>query len=450
MTHGSPVDSPVKTAAISRVIIGFCAVFLAVCGLAACSSKHSACNPNACAAGARCVQDECRAACTNANASTVCAAGQSCALWGFDDGTQGTYCVVLPGGMAQGGSAGSAGSGGASSVSTKCSANADCDPSHGAFCVGGACQLACSSHFDCQGLGECLSGHDSDGTSGHYCDLSKPQKPGQFYTSCPNGTECDSANGFLCLGAGADDLDAYCTNDCTTDESCADGFTCEPIVRAPCSDDCHLTGNPKDRSCIPSAQIGDGKPYQCGSNGVTRNVCRPRRFCNSCQTDADCLATPNQICAADQSGEKICTQLCDLKNPSCPWGNAGICGMFDASLGVATCAHKFGKCAGTGKSCEPCETSADCGAKGACTSSSFTGEHWCVDFSVACSCGSNADANGLCTGGGCPMSPSGLTMQCEDDPATTGSSTGICVGANTQSGVLASTSSPQDGCWPSL
>jgi len=390
------------------------------------------------------VQDACRPACTTDNASTVCAAGQSCALWGFDDGTQGNYCVALPGSTPDGG----AGSGGSPAVGAKCSANADCDATRGEFCVSGECRLACSSHFDCQGLGECSNGSDADGASGHYCDLSKPQKPGQFYTSCPNGSECDAANGFFCVGAGAGDLDAYCTDDCTSDTTCAAGFTCEALVRTPCSNDCNLTGNPKDRMCVPSDQIGDGKPYQCSAHGVTRNVCRPRKFCSSCQTDADCLAAPNQLCAADQSGEKICTTLCDPKHPSCPWGTAGTCGMFDANVGLATCAHKFGKCAGTGKSCEPCVTDADCGSKGVCTGSSFTGEHWCVDLSVSCSCDGNADANGLCTGGGCPMTPGGLAMQCEDNPATTGSKTGICIGANTQNSLSLSPASPQNGCWP--
>jgi hypothetical protein len=400
-----------------------------------------ACDESKCASGQRCVQEACRPSCSPSTANTDCSAGQSCALWGFPDGTQGNYCVVLPGA-----DAGSAGSEGGVAVSKPCSANSDCAAAQGEFCVSGSCRLSCFSHFDCQSLGECTSGTDTDGNAGHYCDLSKPEKPGQFYTSCPAGTECDAANDFFCVGAGADDLDAYCTTDCASDDTCAPGFACTPLTRAPCNDDCGLTGTPKDRMCVPSAQIGPGQPFQCGSHGVTRNVCRPRRFCTSCESDADCLAAPNQICAADQSGAKICTELCDPSVPSCPWGNASICGVWDQDLGVATCAHRFGNCVGDGKSCDPCEKDADCGSNGACTESTFTGEHWCVDFDATCSCDGLTETNGLCTGGGCPASPSGLELECQVPSAT--ASAGICVGANTVSGFLASASSPQTGCWP--
>jgi hypothetical protein len=405
----------------------------------ACSKSASTCDESKCASGERCVQNACRPACST---DPDCGAGQNCRGWAFPDGTQGQYCVVLPGSDA------GTGDGASAPVSAKCAANADCATGQGEFCVGGLCRLACTSHFDCQGLGECTNGTDSDGNTGHYCDLSLPQKPGQFYTHCPSGTgaECDMTNDFFCVGAGADDLDAYCTTDCSDNTTCAPGFACTPLVRSPCDNDCGLTGTgKKDLQCVPSDQIGPGLAFQCGNHGVVRNVCRPQEFCTSCASDVDCLAVPNQICAADQSGAKICTELCNTTHPSCPWGSAAVCNVWDPVLGLATCAHRFGKCVGTGKGCEPCEKDSDCGTQGVCTVSTFTGEHWCVDFSVSCSCDGNADENGLCTGGGCPKSPSGLQMLCEDDPATTGSSTGICVGANTVSTVL---TSPQTGCWP--
>jgi hypothetical protein len=412
-----------------------------------CASKKAACDEAACATGQRCVEDACRPSCTT---STDCSTGQSCALWGFADHTQGLYCVVLPSSDA-GRSSSDAGTDAATNlvpVGAKCQANTDCPTAQGEFCVSGTCRLACSSHFDCQGAGECTNGTDTDGNAGHYCDLSLPQKPGQFYTSCPSGTgsECDAANDFFCIGAGPDDLAAYCTTDCTDDSSCATGFACAPLTRNPCEPNCNLTGNNQDPMCVPTDQIGAGEPYQCGAHGVTRNVCRPNRFCTSCTADADCLAVPNQVCAADESGAKICTQLCDPVHPSCPWGSAAKCGIWDQALGASTCEHRFGKCVGTGKSCEPCEKDADCGSNGACTESSFTGEHWCVDLSLSCSCNGNTDENGLCEGGGCPLSPSGLQIECDDDPAVTGSSTGICNGANVTAAVLGA--SPQQGCWP--
>ena len=285
---------------------------------------------------------------------------------------------------------------------------------------------------------------DAEGLSGHFCDPGQTQKPGQFYTRCAAGTECDAANAFFCVGAGAGDLDAYCTTDCTNDTSCAPGYACTPLVRPPCQDICDLQGNPKDRQCVPSDQIGVGKPFQCGERGVTRNACRPRKFCSPCESDADCLAVGNQICAKDESGTKICTQLCDLKHPSCPWGTAAKCGVWDADLKQATCAHRFGQCRGSGKSCEPCLQDSDCGAQGVCTGSNFTGERWCVDFTVSCGCDAAADSNGICTGGGCPESPSGLSLMCVDSTPNTPNSA-YCNGANS---ATALGSSPQTGCWP--
>ncbi len=340
------------------------------------------------------------------------------------------------------GTAGSTSS--SSSGSRKCSANAQCDADKGEFCVAGTCRLACQTHYDCQGFGECLSGTDTDGGTGHYCDLSHPQKPGQFYTRCPNGdADCDATNGFLCIGAGDGDLEAYCTVDCTADAACADGYACTPLIRPPCATACGVAGVPKDRQCVAADQIGDGKPYQCGTRGPTRNVCRPRKFCNTCSTDADCFASANQVCAADGSGGKICTQLCDLQHPSCPWGNAAQCSVVDPDLNVATCSHRFGSCTGTGKSCEPCLKDADCSSNGACTASEFTGEHWCVSFADSCTCGKDADANGTCTAHGCPLTPGKLEMQCIDN--STSGSKGVCLGANTATGLGAS---PQTGCWP--
>jgi len=452
------VAPPVKLRPFSRTSPGRCtprrarlvALSLLLCGLlfVGCSKDtchgtlvgsqcQPACDDSQCLAGARCVQNECRPSCQT---DSTCTSGEVCRLWGFGDGTRGNYCVVLPSTSTP-----EAGTPEAGSPTGKvCTTNADCAADPGLACVAGTCRVLCTSHADCAGLGECLAGTDTDGANGYYCDLSKPQPSGQFYAHCPNGNECDANSGFSCVGSGAGDLDAYCTRDCTDDSTCADGFYCAPINRSPCSNVCNLTGVPKDPNCVPSDQIGDGKAYQCGSRGVTRTVCRPREFCTSCTTDADCFAVPNQVCAKDQSGAKICTQLCDPKHPSCPWGDAATCGTWDSDLGQATCAHRFGKCVGTGKGCEPCLRDGDCGTKGVCTSSSFSGEHWCVDLSVTCDCAGTFDSTGTCTGGGCPSAPSGLDMLCIGDP--TSAIVGKCVGANTAS--IGLSTDMRSGCWP--
>ena len=425
--HGSPVDRPVKSSAFFRMVSGPASRL----GITPFASRTARLAPRFALLGvvagfgasafagctkSECLRDDCQSSDPEDAAATAAA-----------------------------GNPGSAGAPSSIPVENKCSSNSECPAGKGQACVEGSCRLACSSHFDCQGLGECVSAADADGRPGHFCALEHAQKPGQFYTHCPSGSECDTGNDFFCVGAGTDDLDAYCTTDCTDDTTCAPGYACTPLTRPPCSDICSLKGTPKDRQCIPSDQIGAGKPFQCGSRGVVRNACRPRKFCSPCQTDGDCLAVSNQVCAKDESGTKICTQPCDLKHPSCPWGTAGKCGIWDADLNRATCSHRFGRCTGTGKSCEPCLKDADCGAQGACTASNFTGERWCVDFSVDCSCADAADSSGLCTGGGCPKSPGGLSLLCVDATPSTPNSA-YCGGANTMNALTVTSS--QTGCWP--
>ena len=317
-----------------------------------------------------------------------------------------------------------------------CQANADCDEAHGFSCVQGECSYACQSHADCVEVGHC-DVRTVDGEQKNFCVRdATPPAPGKLYTSCPNGNEC--ADPALCIGAGPGDLDAYCSIDCKSDGDCATGYYCGSLTRNPCAAACGVKGQATDPRCVPLEQIGDGLPFHCGAQGAERRVCRQREFCSPCGSNADCLGIPNQICAKDESGEKICTRLCDTETRSCPWGNAGGCGYFDDDLGVATCSHRFGSCHGTGKTCEPCRSDDDCPG-GACTQSGFTGERWCVNFDTTCACPHGADATGTCSDGGCPKSPSGLVIQCIDSQQ-------LCYAANSGTATQLG-SSPQTGCW---
>lgn len=324
---------------------------------------------------------------------------------------------------------------------TPCSEQAECDEAHGFSCVNGECSYECRSHADCVEVGHCDS-TVVDGALRNFCVRdAKPPTPGTLYTACPKGDEC--ADPVLCLGAGPGDLDAYCTVDCASDDDCAAGYSCGVMVRNPCADACDVEGVPKtsDPRCVPAEQIGPGLPFQCGEQGVERKVCRQREFCAPCASDADCLGTPNQVCAQDESGEKICTRVCDTETRSCPWGNATTCDYFDDALGLPTCSHRFGSCHGRGQTCEPCRSNADCPG-GGCAASQFTGERWCINLSTKCSCDNGVDATGRCTDGGCPDSPGGLAIQCIGDD--TSSLFNICYGASAQ---LDIGSSPQTGCW---
>lgn len=344
------------------------------------------------------------------------------AAFGLLGAVSATACGSDPCTTCDTGSGGSTSSGGSSSSgaarSGPCSSDATCDTAHGFSCTAGECRYPCRTHYDCDRQGVCESVTDSGGTRlGTYCALFDEPKPaGQYYTHCPNYTECDATAGFACLGAGVGDADAYCSAACQGDADCPTGFLCDAVS---------------------------------GSNGAEELYCVRRRFCASCETDADCLTVAGQLCAQDQSGEKICTKLCDSAVDSCPWGNATVCGTWDDALGAATCAHRYGSCHGEGKGCEPCVRDEDC-PTGFCNGSSYTGERWCIDTSVDCNCDGLETDNNICSGGnGCPRTPGGIEMSCYDNSRGPGDPIEYsCFGANTTgSGDLAS---PQAGCWEAL
>jgi hypothetical protein len=341
-----------------------------------------------------CVGPACDIACSD----ELCAAGGEDQL-----GSGGTSAGT--GGAPAGGRSGSAGTG--SGTAGPCKGAGDCDTAHGFECVQGECRHACRSHYDCAGEGACepLAGEPQ-----YYCNLDSKPEAGT-YDYCPNGDECPAP--YVCLGSGQGDSRAYCSKPCPAgDQDCAPGFFCDLINDG-------------------SADV----PF-----------CVRRSFCASCTSDADCLAVPGQICARDQTGEKICTKPCDPAVVACAWGNASVCGTWDSERGVATCAHRFGTCRGTGKSCEPCSRDADC-PRGFCHGSAYTGERWCVDQSVTCDCEGLEDVGNVCEdGNGCPDSPGGAPMMCFDDQRFTGDPFAHhCFGASTSSG--ASLASPQTGCW---
>jgi hypothetical protein len=345
--------------------------------------------------------------CEDGSGATAAAAGGGGAVGGAS-GTGGSSGTGAAGGSnARGGTGGTGVSSGGRF--TPCTRDASCDTAHGFSCVEGECRHPCRSHFDCVGTGTCAP---LAATGQTYCaPFEAPLPAGGYYTTCPGGTECTQP-GFLCLGAGVGDLDAYCSGTCAADGDCPAGFLCDRVR---------------------------------GANDQPEDRCVRRSFCHSCETDADCLGLPDRVCARDASGEKICTQRCELGIVSCPWGNASECGMFDAELGVPTCSHRFGSCRGSGKSCEPCTRSSDCGA-GICNRSSFTEERWCVDVRVECDCAGLPMEGGVCGGAnGCPRSPGGVAMLCYDDPADQQNSAARRCFAGDP--IASFGASPQLGCW---
>ncbi|MEB2311347.1 MAG: hypothetical protein OZ928_05830 [Polyangiaceae bacterium] len=398
------------------------------------------CVDSACSNGARCIADgdlnnACAAPCTS---QADCALGKNCVTWGFPDGSQGQVCARLPYSAK-----------GNSGQHVACTSKATCDTMRGFLCVGGQCELPCRSSNDCGANGVCdPSATDETGKKVGRCTADdQPRGPGQFGARCPKGDECDKDAGFACLGAGEGDVDAYCTlRDCSADSDCPADYRCalERTATPPCEASCGLAAG-TGADCAAAADIGAGKKFECGPVSLLRHICEKREFCDECQTDADCTAEPDQICAKDQSGNKYCTVPCDPNTDSCPWGTAARCGLWDQERGIPTCAHRFGACHGEGKSCQPCRDDADCPG-GLCIGSQFTLEKYCVDFAASCDCtGLAMQQNAICTGGGCPDTPGGLAMTCYGGPAASTSALyGKCVGAN----IASLLSTPQTGCWP--
>jgi hypothetical protein len=362
-----------------------------------------------------------------------------------DYGTKGKFCIGTPE-PAPG------------TTGEPCKKSDDCESKYGFRCIDKTCTLTCELHSQCGAAGSCTgSAKDVEGETVRTCEKDAfPHGAGQYGSTCPNvqgadggaAAGCDAANDFVCLGRGPGDVDAYCAKRfCGTDDDCPTGFFCasDRADENPCQDSCGLAGTPSDPTCVTAKDIGAGKHFACGPVSLIANTCRHRTFCDACKTDADCLGEPNQICAADQSGAKICTVLCDANLNSCPWGSAAVCGNWDKDRGVATCAHRFGSCHGQGAGCEPCRDETDCPG-GLCKQAQFTGERYCVDLKAKCSC-PDGTAQTCINGSGCPKAPSGATLTCLGGALYDMSVTkDVCFGANTDPGQTAS----REGCWPSL
>jgi hypothetical protein len=409
----------------------FCACLTAVVD-GVCLDSVPACDDATCPPDWRCVADACRPPCTT---HADCAAGKNCLHALLPDGTEGNFCGTPA--FAQDGSIGQ---------NSPCAGDGDCDVGRGWVCRGGSCRLPCTLHADCGELGACTgAGKDDTGQPLAWCEPDdKPKGPGQYGSSCTGGAqECDTAAGFTCFGAGPGDADAYCTKAlCSDDSECAPGYECAKTItdRSPCDDACGFQGEPRAANCVPVSDIADDKEFSCGPLSLVRRLCLKREFCSTCETNADCLALPNQVCAKDMNGNKSCTEPCDPNVNACPWGNAATCGVWDQELGYATCAHRFGSCAGTGLGCEPCMDQNDCKANGSCVTNRFSGERFCVDLDPSCT---GCQRPGLCSGGGCPDTPGGLTGICVEQPGTPLQHK--CYGANSLTNVL---NSQQLGCWP--
>jgi hypothetical protein len=397
------------------------------------------CKADECGDGLTCVRNVCRPECSS---DAQCRADDACKKVRNDEGKVGRYCYGPAMALSPYESATNMDAG--EQAYQRCKSSLDCAQDVPHQCIAGACETECTLHEHCGRAGVCTgSGQNGEGQSVAYCQKdSAPRESGQFGSGCLLSSEaCDSSNDFMCLSAGDGDTKSYCTlRGCDSDAECPSGLFCSHNAvasRSPCVATCGLTAQPQDANCIPEGDIGAGRPYRCSpGGGLELTVCLKRAFCAPCTTDADCRGEPNQVCASGPDGNKTCTVTCADGLGSCPWGTATRCDVFDQELGVATCAPLFGACRGTGKGCEPCVDDADC-PNGFCSVSTFTGEQFCFDETASCSCPSGQES---CVGGGCPLTPSGLQMNCLS--RRSGEAPSVCYGAE-----AAADSATPLGCW---
>ena len=357
---------------------------------------QATCDQSKCAADHLCVLNDCRPRCVT---QADCPASFNCLEAIADDGvTQDFFC--LQAGYSADGSTGQF---------VPCADDNQCDTARGYSCRHGECRIwGCATHDDCKTVGACLS---DPGVPDKYCKVDEvPRGPGQYNSRCPLGDECDAENGFFCNGVGEGDIDAYCTQwGCEDDSGCPTGYYCTTRRSGfPCEDLCGLSGDPADPQCITTEEFErPGSGWSCGPYALMRKACIKRNYCITCETDSDCAAFPNQICAKDAGGAKICTTVCDenILN-SCPGGSSSFCAVFDEERGVATCSHRYMSCVGNSEACSPCIEDSDCGAEGICLTIPTSGERLCLDLGFTCTKAAGTSD--------CPDTPGLIKMTCLD------------------------------------
>ncbi len=402
------------------------------------------CSDDSCGEGLSCVHSTCRPTCER---DSDCKGEDICERTVTDEGKAGRYCygsAVDPSPYTPEATPDeSAPVTSAEQPTESCKESSDCDQTVQRHCVDNRCETACTLHEHCGRSGACTGASTIAGNLVGYCvPDSFPRAEGQYGSTCLTGAaNCDAATGFQCISAGDGDLGSYCTQaGCTDEDDCPSGYFCSENrigSRLPCGDACGVLGDPTAENCVPLTSIGPDKPFRCAATGgLLLTVCLERSFCAPCETDADCRGERNQVCAKGPDGMKSCTVLCAPNQRSCPWGEATECAVFDEDLGRPTCGHRFGACKGTGQSCQPCVHDGDC-PTGFCAKSDFSGELFCYDADASCSC---ADGEEMCAGGGCPLAPSGKTMNCVS--AGDGEAPSACYGAE-----IDQTAGTPLGCW---
>lgn len=265
-----------------------------------------------------------------------------------------------------------------------------------------ACRRLCTSHTGTEG---CPFNYFcfQPPTGKAFCEKNTytydKKDKGQWGAACNaagglENPDCDTEQGFWCLGLNPSDADAYCTvYDCNADADCGAGFWCATINQ------------------FPSVET-----TMRGAAGEIRTVCKKREFCEPCTTDFDCGSKAGVVshCIDGGSGLKTCANECTA-DTNC--NNEATCTAVDG-VDATVCVPRSGACVGDGSLCAPCRSDQDC-PSGVCAKTQYSTERFCTVASA-----SNCKSNDCPAMPSIPGSPGGacLTKAIGEVPV------GSCVG----------------------
>jgi len=202
------------------------------------------------------------------------------------------------------------------------------------------------------------------------CGGSSPKKQqiGGPCTPQADGKSDECASG-LCQALNANSTSGFCTQDCSQDPTCPDGFTCSAAGQYGML--CLQNGSCSADTDCPAGHICDTATSTCYIK-VSRSLCAP------CQDDAQC-PQGGACFTARGSGEKFCTAPCDAQG-DCPDGYA--CQNLPDEGGVVgktnQCVPKAGSCDFGKGLCAPCRGDNECGgALDLCVRNVVSGEQFC-------------------------------------------------------------------------
>lgn len=344
--NGCSVDADCPTGSACR-ITGADAVGLCIC------RSDEACGPG----------EEC-------NSQGVCQTRSGCRTTADCADEPNTYCDV--------------GSGDCIAL-TACGSLVHCDPGFVCDPTTDACVAGCYGHGDCplyaactvtspdQGLGACLSGTCGDKSFcpyGHLCTngACMPHPNQNNCLPCGGVQQCPSADDFCLTNNQYDPArpetgsEAFCSIQCTDDNSCPNGYGCNTIV-VPTQNECT-----RNEDCNPGSECRLGEAALRGWCTCQSDVeCSPNELPPRCQKscsglgiqacnddsecvfncESSCLSPAGQACSDDSQCQP--TPLCD--------GGRCITTGAACSQGRDCLCNANGRCINSGRQCS---TAADC------------------------------------------------------------------------------------------